>query len=147
MVTVGETGADRLDRRFSSEARGRTRKTQWTSRTALRSRWRRFESCRGRKNLPASGKQAVLPTGERDVGDTTRSTDSLDIKSFFHSLESVPESFPAPQDYGNDHNVHVIDQVCGEKLNELSKVLHRCARQAHPQLPGRSSERRWARLR
>jgi hypothetical protein len=43
------TRAHDLDRRSSSDAQRRTRKTVWTTRTALRSRWRRFESWRGRE--------------------------------------------------------------------------------------------------
>jgi hypothetical protein len=57
---TGRTAAHRLDRRSSSEAQGRTRKTVWTTRTAQRSRWRRFESCRGReKFLNGTGVKAV----------------------------------------------------------------------------------------
>src|ERR1039458_9864022 len=59
-----------------------------------------------------------LSAGERDVCDAARGADCLYIKAFFQSLESVPESFSAPQDYGGDHNVHVIDQVCAEELTD-----------------------------
>jgi hypothetical protein len=37
------------DSKASSEALGFTAKTQWTDQIGLRSRWRRFESCRGAK--------------------------------------------------------------------------------------------------
>ena len=48
------------------------------------------------------------------LGALTASTS----KRLFQFLEPVPESFPAPQNNGDDHNVHVIDQVCGEELTD-----------------------------
>ena len=50
--------------------------------------------------------------------EAARGADRFYVEVFFESLESVPESFAAPQDYGGDHNVHVIDQVCGEELTD-----------------------------
>lgn len=46
---TAKTAAHHRDLKSSSGGLRRTGKTQWTSRTALRSRWHRFESCRGRK--------------------------------------------------------------------------------------------------
>jgi len=43
-----KTVADRLDSGPSSDSLERTGRTAWTNEMALRSRWRRFESCRGR---------------------------------------------------------------------------------------------------
>jgi hypothetical protein len=62
------------------------------------------------------GTDEELPVGERHMGDTARGADRLHLKSFFQSFQSVPQSFSPPQDYGGDHDVHVIDQVCGEEL-------------------------------
>ena len=59
-----------------------------------------------------------LSAGERDVRDAARGADRLNTKTFFQALESVPKSFAAPQDYRGDHNVHVIDQICSEKLTD-----------------------------
>ncbi len=50
-----------------------------------------------------------LSATKRHVYDTTRRTDSLDIKAFLQSIESVPEPLSAPKDYWGDHDVHVID--------------------------------------
>ena len=45
-----------------------------------------------------------LSAGERDVCDAARSADRFQIKAFFESLELIPESFSAAQDYGGNHN-------------------------------------------
>src|SRR5580700_10699913 len=55
---TGRTGAHSVDRKTSSEALGRTRKTQWTTRTALRS------CCTG--SSPAGG--AMLPGAQHCRG-------------------------------------------------------------------------------
>jgi hypothetical protein len=46
---TGRTVPHRVDSDASSGRLGRTGKTPWTNQMALRSRWRRFESCRGRQ--------------------------------------------------------------------------------------------------
>ena len=48
MSGTGKMAPYRVDSDASSGRLGRTDKTSWTSQMGLRSRWRRFESCRGR---------------------------------------------------------------------------------------------------
>jgi hypothetical protein len=65
------------------------------------------------------GASLLLSADERYVRDAARGADRLDVEAFFQSLKSVPESFATPQDNGGYHNVHVIDQVCGEELTDV----------------------------
>ena len=48
---TGQTARDGLDLNADSGAQSGTSKTTWTNRMALRSRWRSFESCRGRQDV------------------------------------------------------------------------------------------------
>ena len=54
-----------LDERACSGGLGTTHKTVWISQTGLRSRWRRFESCRGCPFRPAllSSSSSVVSEG------------------------------------------------------------------------------------
>src|ERR1700684_630965 len=57
-----------------------------------------------------------LSARERHVRDAARGADRLYFEAVLQSFESVPESYSSSQDNRCDHNVHVVDQICGEEL-------------------------------
>ena len=63
--------------------------------------------------------------GEREMGDTAWGADRLHIEALLESLQPVPDTFSASENYGDDRYMHVVDQVGGEKLaDSLASMVH-----------------------
>ena len=50
------------------------------------------------------------------MGNSPRRANRLHLEAVLEPFQAVPEPLASPEHYGDEHDVHVVDQVGGQKM-------------------------------